>query len=396
MSIANLHQSTKLALNLMNIAEEMLFSINLKPEIVRKYETMRENVFDKLGISNDFYKYWELQNRAKDLADNKKLIHEREKKLMKTNLEEAQGHLSRTLVTFNYLINNLKSSLEGAGKMDCSILSKSSISIDVFNYPSELTKFESEITNLINNMRISEKELSKLTEKVNSLTQENQTLSVQIENMQETYEESLQKVENNYQLKLQQILNHNLNDSKKFTDLEMSFQEKETQLIGQLDKLTNEDASVLKHLREKLEKLQTKNQDLRNVLKSVSERTSIIFNEFVDKEEILDHLTQRRDEISDRSENKTWQYYSDMLAEMDFIGYSLHKLQGDNDWLIEQLDSFCRENEELKQKISSGPKKLRMQKVFTSLTSNDVVVKDFNEARKQLLSQFKDNPKNID
>lgn len=391
MSQGSTNSSTKLVLNLMNIAEEMLFSINLKPDIVRKYENMRESVFGKLGIPNDFHKYWDLQNKAKDLAGKKKVLNEREKSRILNSLDEANQNLSRTLVTFNYLTSHLKSSLEEAGNLNATEGKK--ISIDIANYSTELNKFESEVSGLINKAQNLEKELEKSQEKIRTFSLENQNLSKQISQVTEKHQEYLNKLESEYQSKIEQILSHNLNDSKKITDLEMSFHEKENLLIGQLDKLTTEDASVLKHLREKLEKSQGKNQDLRGVLKSISERTSIIFNEFVEKEEISEHLLQRKIEISEKKNCKVWQYYSEMLAEMDFIGYSLHKIKGDNDWLIEQLDAFCRENEELKKKFVDEPKQAKMQKVFSSLTGNDMVVKDFNEARIKLLSQFKETKK---
>ena len=396
MNISNLHQSTRIILNLMNIAEEMLFSINLKPEIVKKYESMRETVFEKLGLSNDFYKYWELQSKAKEFADNKKNMQDRERKIIKSNLEEANGNLSKSLITFNHLLNNLKSNLEEAGNMNQNEGKKVQISLDISSYPSELNKFESEISGFLKRFLVSEKELFKSKEKIDSLMLENQSLLSHINELNNKHQESLENLENNYKGMLLQITSHNMNDSKKITDLEMSFQEKETQLMGQLDKLTNEDASVLKHLREKLEKLQSKNQDLRNILKAAAERSSIIFNEFVDKGEISEHLAQRKNEIIENNDSKSWNYYSDMLVEIDFIGYSLHKLKGDNDWLVEQLDCFCRENEELKQRLCIEPKKSKMKSAFTSLSSNDIVVKDFNEARKKLLSQFKDMNPNYD
>jgi chromosome segregation ATPase len=385
-----MNSSVKMIVNLMNIAEEMLFSINLKPEIVDKYQNMRESVYDKLGIPNDFAKYRELQKSAQEAAETKKNMQEKEKKALKSNLEESNSYLTQSLIAFNQILHTFKSLNLLEKETDPNSIS---ISLDISNYSSELAKFTIEVSNLSKNIETMQKYIKSDKENVTQTKLENEKLTSQLNSLKKIYEDSFENLENEYKSRLSYATQTNLKDSKKISALEMSFQEKETQLIGQLDKLSNEDASVLKHLREKLEKLQIKNEDLRGVLKAVCERTSIIFNEFVEKDDICGHLSQRRQEIINSNENKIWHYYSDILAEIDFIGYSLHKLRGDNDWLVEQLDCFCKENDELKNLLEKGPKAARVNNVFNSLSSNDLVVKDFDKARRKLLSQFKDmNP----
>jgi hypothetical protein len=392
----NLHsaQNTRMLLNLLTISEEMLFSIFLKPDIVKKYENMREEVFDKLGLSSDFSKYWDLQYKAQDQTRQKKNLSDMEKQVLKSNLDDSNAMLSKTLICFSTCVNNFKSSLEEAGNMDADDYNSFSISLDITNYSSEVNKIEAFLSFVLRKQILLQKQCKFQQDSLNTLSCENLKIKTTTESLHRSYEESVLNLKKSHQNALEE-LSHKLANSKKINELEMSFHEKESKLIGQLDKISTEDASVLKNLREKLERLQQKNQELREVLKAVGERVKIVFNEFVDKEEIGEFLIQRKVDINDLHSNKVWGLYVDLLAEIDFIGYSLHKIQGDNDWLVEQLDSFSRENEDLKRQgfdFESKPK----TKAFHALNSNDVVIRDFNEARNKLMLQFKDVNPNYD
>lgn len=387
--------TVKLLVNLLAICEEMLFSISMKSEIVSKYQNMRQTVFSKLAIPNDFSKFLKCQEKALELSSQKKKFVEMERRILMNNIEELNGNLTKSLVIFSNFILNFKSTLEEAGTQDIEELTRFSISHDISNYSSELQKFDSFLQYLLSRQGLLQKQCKFQQDSLNSLSCENLKLKTASEHLQKTYEESIQVLEKNYQSKIASLSKCNQTEVKKYNELEISFHEKESILIDQLDKITVEDASVLKDLREKLEKSHLKNQDLRNVIRSIVERVSGIFDEFIDKEEIHEHYTRRKNEIFDSKCGRAWGNYADLFVEIDFIGYALHKLKGDNDWLVEQLDSFCKENEELKDKIflnldSHDPNIIQKESVFRSLSNNDLAIKDFKEAGSKLVIQFKD------
>jgi hypothetical protein len=387
--------SLKLLVNLLNICEEMLFSITMKPEIVLKYQNMRQAVFDKLGVFNDFSKFLKCQEKAIEQSKQKKNFSEMEKNIMRNTIEGQNASLTKTLIIYSNFISNFKSTLSEAGTSDTEELSRFCISADISNYSSELQKFDGFLQYLLSRQGLLQKQCKFQQDSLNSLSCENLKLKTASEHLQKTYEESIQVLEKTYQNKISLISKNNLTDVKKFNELEMSFHEKESILIDQIDKITVEDASVLKDLREKLDKSHFKNQELRNVLKVLVERVSTIFEEFIDKEEINEHYVRRKNEIFEARCGKTWGNFADLFVEIDFIGYALHKLKGDNDWLVEQLDVFCKENEDLKEFIVEGQKNKKIEKVFKSISSNELAVKDFNEARNKLVMQFKDSNKEV-
>ena len=380
----------KVILNLLGICEEMLFSISLKTDIVKKYESMRGNVFGKLGIQDDFKRFWECQVKAQEQARQKKSFLEMERKILKNTIEEQNGWLTRTLETFSSFTKNFKSNSEEAGNQDLEQGLKLGISVDITKYTSELQSFESILAHLSNHQAQLQKQCKIQQDSLNTLSQENLKIKTSSDHLQKSYEESIKILESTYQAKISQISKHSMTESKKLNDLEMSFHAKEVNLIDQLDKLTLEDASVLKDLREKLEKSQKKSQELRTVLKAVNEKIDGLFNEFIDKEEISQHFAQRKSEIFESRCEKTWGDWVDLFVQIDFVGYGLYKLKGDNDWLVEQLDGFCKENEELKDQLRSIPKKLQVEKAFKTLNTNEIAVKDFTEARNKLVMQFKE------
>lgn len=388
--------TVKLLINLLLICEEMLFSISMKSEIVSKYQNIRQTVFDKLSIPNDFSKFLKCQEKALELSSQKKKFVEMERKILMNNVEELNSSLTKSLLIFSNFILNFKSILEEAGTQDVEELEHFSVSHDISKFPSELQKFNSFLQYLLSRQGLLQKQCKFQQDSLNTLSCENLKLKTTSERLQKNYEESVQVLEKNYQSKIASLSNCNQNEAQKFNELEMSFHEKESILIGQIDKITVEDASVLKDLREKLERSQSKNQNLREVIKSILERVSEIFEEFIDKEEIHEHYIRRKNDVFESRCGKTWGNYADLFVEIDFIAYALHKLKGDNDWLIEQLDSFCKENEELKDRISHDfvshdKKNIQKENVLRSLSKNELTVKDFNEARSKLVMQFKDS-----
>ena len=395
-SMQSLNDPTvKLLVNLLAICEEMLFSISMKSEIVSKYQNMRQTVFRKLDIPNDFSKFLKCQEKALELSSQKKKFAEMERRILMNNIEELNANLTKSLVIFSNFILNFKSALEEAGTQDIEELTRFSISRDISNYSSELQKFDSFLQYLLSRQGLLQKQCKFQQDSLNSLSCENLKLKTTSEHLQKTYEDSIQVLEKNYQSKIASLSKCNQTEAKKYNELEISFHEKESILIDQLDKITVEDASVLKNLREKLEKSHLKNQDLRNAIKSIMERVSGIFDEFIDKEEIHEHYSRRKNEIFESRCGRSWGNYADLFVELDFIGYALHKLKGDNDWLVEQLDSFCKENEELKDNIfhnyaSHDQKTMQKEGVFRNLSSNELASKDFNEVGSKLVIQFKD------
>ncbi|CAG9321411.1 unnamed protein product [Blepharisma stoltei] len=241
----------------------------------------------------------------------------------------------------------------------------------------------SEINELKTKLSIQNEENSKLTQELGEIKNR---ISLETSEIHKLYENKLEDLNNS-------ILHQTSFHKQKIQELELSFHGRESQLLNQLDKLQTEDSSVLRNLRENIERLQVKVQELRDVLKAVCDRTSPIFDKFAGKEDIAEDFARRKEEISDFAENDSWEHYSELLTELEFIGYAFSKLSTDNDWLIDRLDECSKENEDLRQIPHHLPetRSSTFEEVLSSLSANKLILRDFQEARSKLMNHFTDS-----
>ena len=66
------------------------------------------------------------------------------------------------------------------------------------------------------------------------------------------------------------------------------------------------------------------------------------------------------------------------------MSLSFKKITADNEWLVEQIDELTKETAD-KNKFG---KELSYDQVLTTLSANEMVIKDFQDARTKLLKQF--------
>lgn len=209
----------------------------------------------------------------------------------------------------------------------------------------------------------------------------------ELERLRESYESEIAR---NKQLARQQEDTQQFAFQKRLGDLETTYQQRERELLGELEKVASEDSSVVKGLRESNEKLQYKVEGHRVVLKGLSDRVHQVYVAFCMKgllELTEEDFSRRKNEVSGLFHYEVWQDSVEVLAEADFIGYFLNKLSGDNDWLVQQLNEVSRECDELKSKQGAN-KSASYKEIMSSLSANEAVMKDFVEARNRLVEQF--------
>jgi hypothetical protein len=239
--------------------------------------------------------------------------------------------------------------------------------------------------------------LKDLEEQKNLLKSFENKKNREIDDLRERYEKELRILEDEKNFTIENFSASIKNSHRKeLKDLELSFKVKENSLLEELDMATNSDTQVLKTLRENLEKLQIKVQDLREVLRAVCERSTSLFQKFVLRDEIEAEFLDRKEEVCHISDNKIWKQYAELLTQIDFMGLAFKKLSSDNEWLVEQIDELSKANSrDCKFYLEEKPRfeervKDKYEQVINTLTANESVIKDFQDARNRLLKQFAD------
>ena len=433
---------------LLNVCEQLLFSFPLTPQIVEKYETMKAEAFSQLNLHFDSSHIWKLQREAyetqkksKDALDSDQdsLARLRASHNITKSFAESLAWSAQKLNQISKKMNN------NLGLESTHFTAPEFFHFEVTSQMRELSDFkplESEQKELLRSVTSSidyqteeiEKaleHLNNLQEKVDSLknqlkqkdqecqkasqllkeeqtahertlkdakkSQEVEELKYQVFSFQkennelksqlETARQEVQEVTSDYENKIQELSttykDTSFSNQRKVEELECSFQERESKLLAELEKLQTEDSTVLKNLRENNDRLQTKVQGFRQVLKAITERVSGCYNQFAQKDqEIANYYTERKREFVELSQCEIWRYYAETLAELDFIGYMLNKLSADNDWLVDRLDELSK---------SSPAKETNYQQVLSSLSANELVLKEFEDARSKLLQQFQND-----
>ena len=283
----------------------------------------------------------------------------------------------------------------------------------------ELSEEESKINyekSLIEMRRTCAKEIDTL--KSSFKIQEAKKLK-EIEELKENYEREIRYLEEEKSYAIENLsASIKTCHKQELKELELSFRAKESELLDELDMAANTDSPILQSLRENLEKLQVKVQDLREVLRAVSERSNSLYQKYAYKEDNISDFMARKQEVANISQNKAWQQYAELLTQLDFMAAAFKKLTSDNEWLVEQIDELTKENEinqeekmiqesyvcadsyrEMEQEVHRPvesvrhfeEKDLSYEQVLSTLSANEIVIKDFQDARSKLLKQFADS-----
>lgn len=441
-------------MNLLNITEELLFSIPLNADLVEKYMVLRETGLKKVGLSGSNAHLWEIQRLAHKELDHKHSSQERQIKEISENLDlykksykelydvsleiteflyectgksmefarKSKENLQLSLLSNHAVMNTevvkeftagkkmLKDFLQKEKEKSEEILGENrKLQWEIEENEKKIERIEEEYRircekTVIEQRRIASKELE---ESKSVLKLQDAKYSKEIEEIRENYEKQLRFLEDEKNYILENMTSSiKTSHKQELKELEQSFRVKENELLEELDNITNTDPPVLQSLRETIEALQVKVQDLREVLRAVTERTNSLYGKYAYKEDNLNEFLSRKEEISNISENKAWQQYSEVLTQLDFMALSFKKISSDNEWLVEQIDELTKENEinrelelnrecEMIQKsyFLNDEKNIEKEcydEVLNTLTANEVVIKDFQDARSKLLKQFAD------
>lgn len=80
--------------------------------------------------------------------------------------------------------------------------------------------------------------------------------------------------------------------------------------------------------------------------------------------------------------------YGDLLVEIEFICYLIVKLTSDNNWLVDRLADLGKENHKLREDGRSPTPSRLKEDVINDLRTASNALKEFEEARDKLMSQF--------
>jgi hypothetical protein len=447
----------KTLLGLLSITEELLFSIPLNSDLVEKYMTLRESGFKKIGISSNCSNLWEIQRQAHQELTQKHTSQEKQLKDVSDSLDLSRHSYKELYDISQKMLEFCREiALEVSKALNRSFFSKFHKEIPQLSLFSNYSQLNNTLNSDFNCIKDEVKSLVRdfneaYTRETNK-NYENQTQMVEINNQADKkikelqkkielleedsnkkYEKALIEGKKNYNKEIEDLkgtiksqeskkakeieeIKQNYEKEIKFLekeknfaldslsaslksihkqeikDLESSFRAKESELLQELDMASNTDSSVLKTLRENLERVQVKVEDLREVLRAINERTESLYQKYAYREESVPEFLERKDEISRISDSKVWRQYSETLAQLDFMALSFKKLTSDNEWLVEQIDELSKENIDTQPK---NPKEISFEQVLTTLSANETVIKDFQDARSKLLKQFADAKKTI-
>lgn len=440
--------------NLFTITEELLFSIPLNSDLVEKYMLLRESGLKKIGFPTQNNKLWELQKQAHLEIDQKHSSELAQIKELSEQLDSARQCFKELLDTSQKMLEFLKEIGNELGNTCNKVIknSKESLNLNLpLNYSQVnssvfteflatkegvrttlaefLDKYRTEMKNY-NELRLlnieNEKKMQAKTEDVqekcresyekliedgkksaekeiealkNAIKAQESKKNKEIQEIKDRYEREIRNLEEEKGLAIENLSASIRNSHRKeLKDLELSFKVKESSLLEELDMATNSDTQVLKTLRENLEKMQIKVQDLREVLRAVTERTSSLYQKYAYRDELEGEFIDRKEEISRISDNKIWKQYSELLTQLDFMGLAFKKLGADNEWLIEQIDELSKGS-----RVAEGERSLYedrgrsfegkgfcYEQVISTLNANESIIKDFQDARSKLLKQFAD------
>lgn len=453
-SFASSTSELKSLYNLFTITEELLFSIPLNSDLVEKYMLLRESGLKKIGFPTQNSNLWALQKQAHDEVEQKhkseslqikelteqldqfrqsfKELYDSGQKILdffkeatlniasflskQVNFKQNRDHFQLSLLSnCNQMTNLLNSDFQQVKETFQSylpeILQKSKSESIILSLQSELSESREKLKKSIQSVEEDlkskyEKSLSDLKQKYSKELEDQKSLikslesrkNREIEEVHEKYERQLRLIEDEKTYTLENLSASIKNSHRKeLKELELSFKAKENSLLEELDMATNSDTQVLKTLRENLEKLQIKVQDLREVLRAVSERSTALFQKYVFRDEIELEFHDRKEEICQISDSKAWKQYAELLTQLDFMGLAFKKLGNDNEWLVEQIDELSKAEQAKKINcfddrviFESRGKEMKYEQVISTLSANESVIKDFQDARSKLLKQFAD------
>lgn len=240
------------------------------------------------------------------------------------------------------------------------------------------------------------REMDELVKEKNMAIEEAQRLEIELEQQRKYTDAEIAELQSTYKSQIE-LLGSSLKEESEYRsqdhdakvdELRRSHRLRENELLSKLERLTSDDHSAVSELRDKLSEALKREEDLHQLLRSIGERLHSIYLKYSSTHKDFDYdISRRRRELLEQEE--TWKV--DFLMESDFVCYLVTKLSADNDWLVERLAEFGKENDRLKRKgpgSPSGKDEGFHLKVRESIYAATDALKDYEAARERLVEQF--------
>jgi hypothetical protein len=173
-------------------------------------------------------------------------------------------------------------------------------------------------------------------------------------------------------------------------EMQTLVQSKEDEMQTTLERLKEGESSAVSSLQDQLLEAEGIVEELHTVLRAIGEivHPTYLKHSGSDKDWALDY-SRRKADLLEQLQGSSW--CADHVLEVEFACFYIGKLTTDNDWLIERLAEFGKENEWLKQQTQSLTPKAKSglhRQVMEDIRTASVVMDDYNSARERLVKQF--------
>ena len=436
--------------HLLEVAEgkcylEILFSFPLPYEVVLKYEVMREKTFERVGLVHSSTKIWKMQRDANNkvkLKTSKISLEETEKFSQEYQTRLETSH-EITLKFAKYIEERLHSlhkiCSKAHGLIDATPLSPLKFQnqleeLDLIRYKDFSRLKEMEVIELRLLDQLSKRHIHKeanllvlieqIKDKMGYYDHSVRTLEQQIDAIQLQHHSQQGEMNSKIQ-ELTLKLNFKSNELEKNKGFQSSSSENNEKLreennIISLQNLhlqnsveelaRNENQLVDRYIKE-IGRLHDEIESLKRIIKSKDSESPDIYLEKHESSlgyskrlkevlgiirEITHNVFEKYGTIQSEWQDSSWKEelssysgeYRDLLLEIEFLCYMIVKLTSDNNWLVDRLADLGKENHKLKgDGKSPTPNKIK-EDIYSDLRNASNALKEFEEARDKLLSQF--------
>jgi hypothetical protein len=230
-------------------------------------------------------------------------------------------------------------------------------------------------------------------------------LTLELEDLKLSSKSEINEINRNYSQKIN-LLNQRLDKEKEVNEdledqvleLQNTLKRRESELVERLEKMTCDDSIAFKDFRETLDKYETNEHILKQVINYVYDKIHPIYLKFAPvQKDWASEVQGRRSSLMSLFCHPTWQSHVEYLVEIEFLIYLLGKINNDKDWLVERLTEYGKENEKLRYRTPNGRSRQQSptnrediyKQVWRDIRANDQAVRSFEDARHRLLEHFR-------
>lgn len=230
-------------------------------------------------------------------------------------------------------------------------------------------------------------------------------LTLELDELKLTSKNEINEINRNYSQKIS-LLSHRLDKEKEVNDeledqileLQNLLKQRKSELVQKLDKVTCDDSITFKDFRETLDKYETNEHILKQVIHYVFDKVHPIYLKFAPmQKDWAGEVQTKRSTLMMLFSHSMWQNHIEFLIEIEFLIYLLTKFNTDKDWLVERLTEYGKENEKLRCKTPNSRSRQQSpsirddiyKQVWRDIRTNDHAVHSFEDARHRLLDQFR-------